>query len=72
MELTLPLDQMTTEDKLRAIEEIWSSLVRSPDNIPSPGWHADELRATEQRVQEGKSKFVDWEQAKQSIRDQTR
>ena len=69
MQVTLPLDEMTISDKLRALEEIWENLCRTPDSIPSPPWHADVLRAREKRVREGSSEFVDWADAKQEIRD---
>lgn len=72
MELALPLDQMTTAEKLRALEQIWENLCRTPDEIPSPSWHADVLRDREKRVQEGSSQFVDWAEAKQKIRDLTK
>lgn len=35
MKFTLPLDKMTTEEKLLALEEIWQDLCRKSDNIPS-------------------------------------
>ncbi|MCK5688040.1 addiction module protein [Myxococcota bacterium] len=69
MELTLPLDQMTTSDKLRALEEIWQDLCRTPESIPAPPWHSDVLHAREKRLQEGSAKFVDWADAKQNIRE---
>jgi len=72
MELALPLDQMTTAEKLRALERIWEDLCRTPDQIPSPPWHAHVLRDREKRVQEGSSQFVDWAEAKQQIRESTK
>ena len=72
MELALPLDQMTTAEKLRALEQIWEDLCRTPDEVPSPSWHADVLQDREKRVQEGSSRFVDWAEAKQKIRDLTK
>ena len=69
MELALPLDQMTTAEKLRALEEIWENLCRTPDDVPSPSWHAGVLRDREKRVQEGSSQFPDWGEARQKIRD---
>jgi hypothetical protein len=68
MPVTIPLDRMTTADELRALEEIWRDLQRLGDQIPSPAWHADVLRAREQRVAEGSASFVDWETAKGRIR----
>jgi hypothetical protein len=72
MNVAIPLDKMTTADKLRALEEIWEDLRRTPDAIPSPGWHADVLRARESRVADGSSKFSDWADAKRRIRKRAR
>jgi hypothetical protein len=72
MELALALDQMTTAEKLRALEEIWESLCRTPDEVPSPSWHAEDVHDRERRAQQGSSQFVDWSEAKQRIRDVTK
>lgn len=68
MQVAIPLDKMTIQDKLRALEEIWEDLRSTPEDVPSPAWHADVLRARESRVREGKSKFGDWSDAKRRIR----
>jgi len=67
--VTLPLDQMTTSDKLRIIEEIWEDLCRTAKDVPSPAWHADVLHARARRVGEGCSKYIDWAEAKKDIRN---
>ncbi|HSB73874.1 MAG TPA: addiction module protein [Candidatus Methylomirabilis sp.] len=72
MELALPLDQMTTAEKLRALEQIWEDLCRTPEEVPSPAWHADVLQDREKRVQEGSTHFLDWAEAKRRIRDSTK
>jgi hypothetical protein len=69
MEAVLPLDQMTTEEKLRAMEAIWADLTRNADNFESPAWHADVLRERDQRIAEGKETFVDWDEAKRQLRE---
>jgi Putative addiction module component len=69
MKLAIPLDEMTTAEKLQAIEEIWADLQRAPDEICSPGWHADVLAARENRVREGKSHFSPWAEAKSRIHE---
>ncbi len=68
MDISIPLNKMTTIDKLRVIEDIWESLLLDSENIPSPSWHADVLSAREQRIKEGKSQFSDWDEAKSRIR----
>lgn len=69
MKLAIPLDEMTTAEKLQAIEEIWADLERASKQIPSPGWHADVLAAREDRVRDGRSRFCDWGAAKSRIRE---
>jgi hypothetical protein len=71
MEVEIPLDKMTTLDKLRALERIWDDLQRKPGDIPSPSWHDDVLQAREERIKEGSSQFMDWSEAKRRIRDRT-
>ena len=72
MQVAIPLDKMTTEDKLKAMEDIWTDLQRTPEEVPSPAWHADVLQARENRVHEGKSRFGDWRDAKRRIRERIR
>ena len=41
MDVVLPLDRMTTAEKLRAMEALWADLTRNADDFESPAWHAD-------------------------------
>ena len=69
MEVVLPLDQMTTAEKLRAMETLWADLSRNADRLESPEWHADVLRERDQRIADGKENFVDWDEAKRQLRE---
>ncbi len=69
MEITLPLDQMTVEEKLRAMEAIWADLSRDEANVPSPAWHGQVLREREERVRAGQETPIPWEQAKRELRE---
>ncbi len=68
MEFVFPLDKMTTEDKLAAMELLWEDLCRKPESVPSPPWHEGVLSAREKRVLEGKANFSDLAVAKDRIR----
>jgi hypothetical protein len=72
MHVTIPLDKMSATDKLQAIEEIWADLSIVPEDVPSPAWHADVLRAREERISDGQSRFLDIAQAKAAVREQIR
>ena len=64
----LPLKKMTTAQKLRAMEELWSDLTRDEGKVESPAWHLEAVRATGQRVRSGQERLIPWEEAKKSLR----
>lgn len=69
MEVTLPLDQMTMEEKLRVMETLWADLTRIDQQFPSPDWHEDVLKEREAKLKSGQEKPVDWEHGKKELRD---
>ena len=69
--MDLPIERMTLEDKLRAMEELWQSLCRNPGAVPMPDWHQQVLAEREQLVQEGKAHFSDWPDARRRIDQRT-
>ena len=72
MSFSLPLDKMTSLDKIAVMERLWDDLCRDPESIPSPTWHKDILEAREEQVNEGKAKFTAFDLAKEKIRDETK
>ena len=69
MHLNIPLKQMSVEEKLQAIEEIWADLASTPETVPSPTWHADVLQVREERIAEGWTQFLDIEDAKKAVHE---
>ena len=68
MTLTLPLDTMTVDDKLQAMESIWLSFAHAPAEMESPAWHGDVLAVREARMSNGSARMSDWDEAKRRIR----
>ena len=68
MPTTLPIDRMTREEKLRAMEALWEDLSRHEDQVESPAWHGQVLEERATRVRSGEEKFMDWETAKRELR----
>lgn len=66
--IMLPIERMSRDDKLRAMEALWADLSRDEAWIKSPDWHAVTLRETEQLVREGKAEFSDWQTARCRVR----
>ena len=70
MSTVLDIDQMTLEEKLRAMEALWDDLCRK-DAVPVPQWHKDILDERERQVEEGKAEFSDWDIAKRRITERS-
>jgi len=64
MEVTLPLEKMSTEEKIQAMETIWDDLCTKADSIPSPSWHKKVLQEREDRIKKEDDEFTDWSRAK--------
>ena len=69
METTLPLDRMSKEEKLRVMEELWADLSRDESQVASPAWHGEVLHERAAAVKSGQETFMDWEVAKQQLRE---
>jgi putative addiction module component (TIGR02574 family) len=65
----LLIDQMTTGEKLMAMEALWDSLCRDEAQIPIQEWHKQVLDERRRQIETGEAKFVAWETAKAKIRD---
>lgn len=70
MSIDLPLEKMTLADKLEAMELLWADISRRPAELPSPVWHRDVLDERRRLIAEGKLKFLDWDTAIASLREE--
>jgi hypothetical protein len=51
------------------MERLWDELSRRPSNVPVPDWHGDVLAERLAAVREGRTSFVDWDVAKERLRE---
>jgi hypothetical protein len=59
---------MSLDEQLRAMEELWESLSREEASLESPTWHKDALRETAVGHDAGKEQPSDWDAAKRELR----
>jgi len=64
----LAIKQMSWDEKLRTMEELWVSLSEDESRLESPHWHQDALRETTARHEAGQEQPVDWAAAKLELR----
>ncbi len=68
MSIELPLDAMSTADKLRIIESVWASL-KNPEDLPAPDWHREILEQRRQRLESGEATVSSWADAKKRFNE---
>ena len=71
MTIMIQLEHLSIEDKIRAMEYLWDDLCRRAE-VSSPTWHNEVLLERERDVLAGNAKFIDWNIAKEEIRDSLR
>lgn len=65
--MILDTQKMTIEEKMQAMELLWDDICSGAPGFQSPNWHETILEEREQRLREGKEKFVSWEEAKKEL-----
>ena len=69
MQATLPLKEMSLEEKFLTIEVVWDDILHNNPDFPSPHWHKEVLEERERKLNNGEEQLIDWEDAKKSLRD---
>ena len=70
MATPLAIDEMTIEEKLRAMEALWEDLCQHETDLPVHQWQKEILDERERLVERGGAQFSDWEEAKKRITEQ--
>jgi putative addiction module component (TIGR02574 family) len=65
----IPIDSLSLPEKLALMERLWADLSRRPADVPFPDWHGDVLAERLAAVRDGKTTFIDWDDAKKRLRD---
>jgi putative addiction module component (TIGR02574 family) len=68
--VTIQIEKLTITEKIQVMESLWDSLCAQADNISSPAWHSEVLQQREDMLNNGEDSFVDWNDAKEDIRNQ--
>jgi len=72
MAVDLPLAEMSVDDKLQAMEQLWADLSRHPEQVASPAWHGEVLRSRREQVLQGQASFQNWDAAIGELRAELR
>jgi hypothetical protein len=58
---------MSVTERLQAMDQLWESLTRAGNEIPSPDWHQDVLADRKARAQRGEATFLTLEQLRSRL-----
>ncbi len=67
MNVQLPLDQMSFDDKMELINQLWVSVSKQSAEESTPDWQRVLLRERLQRFEEGKEELFDLDEAVDEI-----
>ena len=65
---TFAIKQMSWDEKLRAMEELWESISGEESRLVSPPWHEAALQETAALYEDGQEQPLDWAAAKRELR----
>jgi putative addiction module component (TIGR02574 family) len=57
--------RLPPEDRIELLGEAWDAIAASPEDVPIPEWHIQELQ---RRLAEPDPKFVGWEDVRDRLR----
>ncbi len=64
-----PLNHLSRTEKLRMMDALWDDLTHDTEPYQSPDWHQEVLKETQQRVANGEVEILDWDKAKELLRN---
>jgi hypothetical protein len=68
LELKKEVSRLSKAEQLQAMEWLWISLSKKPDEIVSPEWHGEVLAARKAKVESGNAQFLSVGQLKKRLR----
>jgi len=63
------LSHLSRLEKVRMINDLWDDLTHDAEYVQSPGWHEQALEETRQQLANGEIDSLDWDEAKQILRN---
>lgn len=68
LELKEEVSRLSKAEQLQAMELLWASLSKKPEEIESPQWHAEVIAARTAKADSGEAEFLSMQQLKKRLR----
>ena len=63
---SIEINNMSTIERLQAMEALWDSLLYEESELESPEWHREVLEDRKKKIETGKADFISIEKLKAS------
>ncbi len=67
-ELKEEVSRLNKAEQLQAMEWLWASLSKNPEEIESPQWHGEVLAVRKAKIDSGEAKFLSIAELKKRLR----
>ena len=68
LELKKEVSRLSKAEQLQAMEWLWASLSKKPEEVESPEWHGEVLAARRAKADSGEPPFLSVQQLKERLR----
>ena len=68
LELKEEVSRLSKAEQLQAMEWLWASLSKKPEEVESPAWHGDVLAARKAKADSCDAQFLSVQQLKERLR----
>jgi putative addiction module component (TIGR02574 family) len=58
---------LSTEEKLQLVEDLWDDIASHPESVPVPAWHLEEIRRRKANLESRPAPGVDWATAREQL-----
>ncbi|OQY01508.1 MAG: cysteine methyltransferase [Desulfobacteraceae bacterium 4572_130] len=63
---SIEITNMSTVERIQAMEALWDSLLYEKSEVDSPKWHIDVLEDRKKMIESGKAEFISIEKLRAS------
>ena len=65
------IERMSVEERLQAMELLWTSLAQTPESVPSPDWHGEVIATRVAKIERGEAEFLSIAELKERLQKPT-
>jgi len=69
MSIQTEFEQLSVDEKVQVVQDLWDRIAMSPDQLSIPDWHRKELLRRQKEWANNPDQGENWDDIKQALRD---